>query len=517
MAARSNPRTSRRHLAEVEAVVAEYAKPLWERVAAWRLRWLRMVLRRIRPTLERLVAVRTPAPEVVLLEQLIRQAALEFPAPDLSADLAELGRKIALQYGFLPSDPRTATLEREFRSLLESDLSSYWRSLTEPRALARRLVELRGENRTTAQIIRTVQQQYGAEYYSAERLVRTLYNSGANRAQYEALLAQGYTHLRWLTARDNRVRVAHGTSRFDHRRMDGVTVPIGEPFVTPAGSRLRYPGDRSLGAPAGEVVNCRCTVVGVMLGSESARFSDDAPEREARPRASVYRRAGLSLSVTVAIPSGQAFRSVRLAVQSAARVHGYGSREFFQVRVRRESIRDEDNRPAPAAFEYDQFSGVPDALIISNEIAAEAFEVLHELGHQADLLLSKMPGQFASQTGELSEWWAAVKASQAYQHLKSLSDGQIVALQRGTQTLRRRARGKDLEYFLRPQELFARSYAQYVAATSQDTVLLRQLGQRQSHPDAQRLYTEQWLDDDFEPIAQALERIFEERGWLRRE
>lgn len=164
MAARSNPRTSRRHLAEVEAVVAEYAKPLWERVAAWRLRWLRMVLRRIRPTLERLVAVRTPAPEVVLLEQLIRQAALEFPAPDLSADLAELGRKIALQYGFLPSDPRTATLEREFRSLLESDLSSYWRSLTDPAILARRLAELRSQNKSTAQIIQAVQREYGAEF-----------------------------------------------------------------------------------------------------------------------------------------------------------------------------------------------------------------------------------------------------------------------------------------------------------------------------------------------------------------
>uniref|UniRef100_A0A7C3DMT2 Phage head morphogenesis domain-containing protein n=1 Tax=Meiothermus ruber TaxID=277 RepID=A0A7C3DMT2_MEIRU len=172
-----------------------------------------------------------------------------------------------MQYGFLPSDPRTTVLEREFRRLLESDLLSYWRTLTEPRVLARRLAALREGNRTTAQIIRQVQQEYGADYYSAERLVRTLYNSGANRAQLEALRAGGYTHKRWLTARDARVRRARGKSRFDHFSMDGVLVPIDEPFLTPAGSRLMYPGDRSLGAPPGEIVNCRCTVVGVMLES----------------------------------------------------------------------------------------------------------------------------------------------------------------------------------------------------------------------------------------------------------
>jgi len=264
---RSRPsRTSRYHMALVEAAVAEYADRLWQRAAPQRLRWLRLVLRRIRPTLDRLIVVRAFRPEEVLLEQLIRQAGLEF-TPDLAAladDLAELGGKIALQYGFLPNDPRAATLEREFRELLKGDLLSYWRSLTDPATLARRLAELREQNRTTAQIIRAVQQEYGAGYFSAERLVRTLYNSGANRAQYEALLAQGYTHKRWLTARDNRVRVARGSSRYDHRRMDGVEVPIEEPFVTPAGSRLMYPGDRSLGAMPGEVVNCRCTIIGVV-------------------------------------------------------------------------------------------------------------------------------------------------------------------------------------------------------------------------------------------------------------
>jgi len=70
-------------------------------------------------------------------------------------------------------------------------------------------------------------------------------------AQLETLKDQGYTHKRWLTARDNRVRVAQGSSRFDHRQMDGGVVPIDEPLVTLAGSGLLYPGDRSLGAPPG--------------------------------------------------------------------------------------------------------------------------------------------------------------------------------------------------------------------------------------------------------------------------
>ena len=75
--------------------------------------------------------------------------------------------------------------------------------------------------------------------------------ASAYAAQLETLKDQGYTHKRWLTARDNRVRVAQGSSRFDHRQMDGVVVPIDEPLVTLAGSRLLYPGDRSLGAPPG--------------------------------------------------------------------------------------------------------------------------------------------------------------------------------------------------------------------------------------------------------------------------
>lgn len=266
---RSRPvRSSREYLALVEAAVAEYAERLWQRAAAARLQWLRVVLRRVRRALERIpVEARTIQPEERELARIIERINEQYAPPDLTGDLEALGEAIRLQYGFLPSDPRWRTLQREFSDLLRTDLSNYWRTLTDARTLARKLTALRQEGQTTAQIIRQVQQDYGSDYYSAERLVRTLYTAGANRAQIEALADAGYTHKRWLTARDARVRRAHGKLRFDHVRMDGVEVPINEPFITPAGSRLMYPGDRSLGAAGGDIINCRCTILGVVRKS----------------------------------------------------------------------------------------------------------------------------------------------------------------------------------------------------------------------------------------------------------
>ncbi|MBO29090.1 MAG: head morphogenesis protein [Rhodobacteraceae bacterium] len=48
-------------------------------------------------------------------------------------------------------------------------------------------------------------------------------------------------------------------TRLSHRAMDGERRPYGQPFVSPiTGAMLRYPGDTGLGAPAAEVINCRC-------------------------------------------------------------------------------------------------------------------------------------------------------------------------------------------------------------------------------------------------------------------
>ena len=56
----------------------------------------------------------------------------------------------------------------------------------------------------------------------------------------------------WDSANDIRVRFTH--SVLNKQKRSGLS----EPFVSPSGARMRFPKDRKLGAPASELVGCRC-------------------------------------------------------------------------------------------------------------------------------------------------------------------------------------------------------------------------------------------------------------------
>ena len=51
-----------------------------------------------------------------------------------------------------------------------------------------------------------------------------------------------------------------GNTRETHEAMDGVVVDMDEPFQLPD-CQMMYPHDGSLGAPAGEIINCACDVL----------------------------------------------------------------------------------------------------------------------------------------------------------------------------------------------------------------------------------------------------------------
>lgn len=61
----------------------------------------------------------------------------------------------------------------------------------------------------------------------------------------------------WNAVGDRRTRPSHNIMEVTTRK---IPIDIDEPFVSPSGARLMHPGDRSLGAPAKETIQCRCMV-----------------------------------------------------------------------------------------------------------------------------------------------------------------------------------------------------------------------------------------------------------------
>lgn len=62
----------------------------------------------------------------------------------------------------------------------------------------------------------------------------------------------------WRTMKDERVRPAKARGRnrkYDHRKMEGVSIPIDEEFTLPSGAKTMAPGQSGV---AGEDINCRC-------------------------------------------------------------------------------------------------------------------------------------------------------------------------------------------------------------------------------------------------------------------
>lgn len=51
-----------------------------------------------------------------------------------------------------------------------------------------------------------------------------------------------------------------GRTRETHLAMDGQVRRFDEPFMSPSGAMMMFPGDFSLGAPPEEIINCRCVI-----------------------------------------------------------------------------------------------------------------------------------------------------------------------------------------------------------------------------------------------------------------
>lgn len=180
--------------------------------------------------------------------------------------------------------------------------------------------------------------------------------------------------------------------------------------------------------------------------------------------------------------------------------------------------------------------------IMKRGLAGPANNTLaHEVGHWIDhQVIGRVEGMgrplsrgvFASQATSaiptMAAWKEAVKASQTYQTLRNWStgaDGTPVGVN-----------AKHLSYLLSADETWARAYAQYIAVRSGDVQMLAELRVMQQAATvgkvaAERKFNRQlmgvtpdpnswdypkvWQDDEFEPIAKAMDKVFEAQGWRK--
>lgn len=117
---------------------------------------------------------------------------------------------------------------------------------------------------------------------------------------------------------------------------------------------------------------------------------------------------------------------------------------------------------------------------------------MHETGHRLDHQVLGSRGEYASVSHpDLQEFRDAVASSEAVKELKRLDS-------------------EYRDYYLLPQELWARAYAQYIAKRSGDPFLLAQLDLAAADADGS-----QWSDADFVLIGRAIDNLFKKKGWIK--
>ena len=111
----------------------------------------------------------------------------------------------------------------------------------------------------------------------AVRYARTMATGAQNAGRYDSYRrAKGLgidLVIEWAATLDNRTRHAH-------REMHGQRTTVDEPFHTPDGFTIYYPGQGGEDVPQREIWNCRCTLLAWVAGYEhdTMRESDDVED-----------------------------------------------------------------------------------------------------------------------------------------------------------------------------------------------------------------------------------------------
>lgn len=350
--------------------------------------------------------------------------------------------------------------------------------------------------------------------YRVELVARTESMHSANWASPQLFRAYGADRHEWVATNDARTRPTHAAA-------NGQIRVIGQPFEV-GGYLMLHPLDGSLGAPASEICNCRCVTAPVI--EEGAELGEQAISGTTEP---TRKPQGPAVSGGLKTPkSGKYKDTYQRAIDAIDSVHGDG--ELPELPVKTVSAKKSKKMGGFEAQYYRSLysSNTPDpkANKITINSAGEhmEFTFIHEVGHYLDFqVLGGLDFGSTHVTAEgqlMHEWGLAVKNSEATQALvrkyKNPDSFEVEIVDdwgRGQHVYTSKPNKDHILYLLDNKELWARSYAQYIAEKSGDPVLLEQLDKERQD----KVYGERhWSKEDFAPISKAIDDMFESLGWV---
>lgn len=206
-----------------------------------------------------------------------------------------------------------------------------------------------------------------------------------------------------------------------------------------------------------------------------------------------------------------ASNKAREAIEAINSVHGDGNLPQIPIKV----VQDADFN---GEYEIDRFDGTPLNIKISSYNDHAELTTAHEIGHFIDFAeISDYPLKSGTERGlpEFEEWNNAINNSQAVANIRKMSNSPLdysaeVEIYGKVQTVN--PSGDYLRYTLTPRELWARSYAQYIAVRSGNKNMLNAIERQRKTP----LYEDvQWSEEDFAPIADTIDKLFKAKGWIQ--
>jgi hypothetical protein len=220
------------------------------------------------------------------------------------------------------------------------------------------------------------------------------------------------------------------------------------------------------------------------------------------------RPAGISVGRALRIRAGFALDLLREVVAAIDAVHGDG--DLPEIEMTLQSIWPREGR-----LVVDPTTGAPVAIAVDKDEPSR-LAALHEIGHFLDYVALGSPNRFASNSSRLLQSWRqSVRASQAVLSLALMRERGVVDVhnQGGTYDSIP-VRMSYVRYLLTYNELWARSYAQFVAVRNGQSELMAELNDRRTERRGVPYYPRFWQDVDFEPIAESIESLFRRFEWI---